>query len=67
MNKNLKDILIEKDKEIQSPPFKKWRLMVDTIRGAKQQILVQAYSFSSPPIATALVSAKKKGEWTLRV
>ena len=34
---------------------------VETIAAAKKEILVQAYSFTSAPIAQALVSAHKKG------
>jgi len=35
--------------------------IVDTIGTARQTILVQAYSFTSAPIAKALVDAKKRG------
>jgi phosphatidylserine/phosphatidylglycerophosphate/cardiolipin synthase-like enzyme len=35
--------------------------IVDAINSAKQSILVQAYSFTSKPIASALVNAKKRG------
>jgi phosphatidylserine/phosphatidylglycerophosphate/cardiolipin synthase-like enzyme len=35
--------------------------IVNEIRGAKSQILVQAFSFTSAPIAKALVDAYKKG------
>lgn len=35
--------------------------VVREIDGAKNEILVQAYSFTSAPIAKALVSAKKRG------
>lgn len=36
-------------------------LIVKTISAAKKSIFVQAYSFTSAPIAKALVEAKKKG------
>lgn len=36
-------------------------LIVKTIQSAKKNILVQAYSFTSAPIAKALVDAKKQG------
>jgi len=35
--------------------------VVDQLNGAKKQVLVQAYSFTSAPIARALVDAKHKG------
>ncbi|EME68567.1 phosphatidylserine/phosphatidylglycerophosphate/cardiolipin synthase-like protein [Paramagnetospirillum caucaseum] len=35
--------------------------VVDAISAARRTILVQAYSFTSPPIAQALVQAKKRG------
>jgi phosphatidylserine/phosphatidylglycerophosphate/cardiolipin synthase-like enzyme len=35
--------------------------IVKEITGAKSEILVQAYSFTSAPIAKALVSAHKRG------
>jgi len=35
--------------------------IVSTIGGAKKSILVQAYSFTSAPVAKALVDAKKRG------
>lgn len=34
---------------------------VDQVNGAKKQVLVQAYSFTSAPIAQALVEAKHRG------
>jgi phosphatidylserine/phosphatidylglycerophosphate/cardiolipin synthase-like enzyme len=34
---------------------------VDQLNGGKKQVLVQAYSFTSAPIAKALVDAKKRG------
>jgi phosphatidylserine/phosphatidylglycerophosphate/cardiolipin synthase-like enzyme len=34
---------------------------VDQLDGAKKQVLVQAYSFTSAPIARALVDAKHRG------
>lgn len=37
------------------------KLIVDTINNAKQTVLVQAYSFTSTPIAKALVDAKNRG------
>lgn len=37
------------------------RAVVDEIRAAKQRILVQAYSFTSPPIYRALAEAKARG------
>ena len=36
-------------------------LIVNAIAGAKTSILVQAYSFTSAPIAKALVDAQKRG------
>ena len=36
-------------------------LILSEIRNAQKEILVQAYSFTSMPIAQALISAKKKG------
>ena len=36
-------------------------LIVDGIRGAKQQILVQAFSFTSRALANALIAAKRRG------
>ena len=36
-------------------------LVVQTLAQAKQTVLVQAYSFTSAPIAKALVAAKKRG------
>ena len=35
--------------------------IVDQLNGAKRQVLVQAYSFTSAPIARALVDAHKRG------
>ena len=35
--------------------------VVDQLNGAKKQVLVQAYSFTSTPIARALVDAKRRG------
>jgi phosphatidylserine/phosphatidylglycerophosphate/cardiolipin synthase-like enzyme len=35
--------------------------VVDALAGAKQSVLVQAYSFTSAPIARALVDAHKRG------
>lgn len=35
--------------------------IIDTVVQAKRQVLVQAYSFTSAPIAQALVDAKKRG------
>lgn len=35
--------------------------VVDALNGAKKTVLVQAYSFTSMPIAKALVEAKKRG------
>ena len=35
--------------------------VVDQLNGAKKQVLVQAYSFTSTPIARALVDAKHRG------
>lgn len=37
------------------------RLLVDAINGTKQSLLIQAYSFTSPPIAEAVVNAHKRG------
>lgn len=36
-------------------------LVVNGVNGAKRQILVAAYSFTSKPIATALITAKLRG------
>ena len=36
-------------------------MIVDTIATAKKTLLVQAYSFTSAPIAKAVVDAKKRG------
>jgi len=36
-------------------------LIVDCIRGAKRQILVQAFSFTSRPLANALIAARRRG------
>ena len=36
-------------------------LIVDTIATAKKTLLVQAYSFTSAPIAKAVVDARKRG------
>lgn len=36
-------------------------MIVERIRGAKQQILVQAFSFTSRALASALIAAKKRG------
>jgi phospholipase D len=36
-------------------------LIVDAITGAKTSTLVQAYSFTSAPIAKALLDAHKRG------
>jgi phosphatidylserine/phosphatidylglycerophosphate/cardiolipin synthase-like enzyme len=36
-------------------------MIVDGIRGAKQQILVQAFSFTSRALANALIAAKRRG------
>lgn len=35
--------------------------VIDALRGAKTEVLVQAYSFTSAPIAAALVDAHKRG------
>lgn len=35
--------------------------VVQEIRSARQEILVQAYSFTSKPIAKALIDARKRG------
>jgi phosphatidylserine/phosphatidylglycerophosphate/cardiolipin synthase-like enzyme len=35
--------------------------VVEQLNGAKRQVLVQAYSFTSTPIARALVDAKRRG------
>lgn len=37
------------------------QLIVDQIRAAKREILVQAYGFTSPEILKALLDAKKRG------
>ncbi len=44
-----------------SPSGGATQLVVDTLAQAKQTILVQAYSFTSAPIAQALVAAKQRG------
>ncbi len=42
-------------------------LVVQTINGARQSVLVAAYSFTSRPIATALIEAKNRGVTVLVV
>ena len=37
------------------------KLVTDTLHQAKKQILVQAYSFTSPAISKALADAKARG------
>jgi len=37
------------------------RLLVDTINSTKHSLLIQAYSFTSPPIAQAVVKAHQRG------
>jgi phosphatidylserine/phosphatidylglycerophosphate/cardiolipin synthase-like enzyme len=37
------------------------QLIVQALGEAKRTVLVQAYSFTSPPIATALLDAHKRG------
>lgn len=37
------------------------RAILNEVRGARQRILVQAYSFTSPPIFEALAAAKARG------
>ena len=44
-----------------SPSSGATKLVTDTIHQAKKQILVQAYSFTSPAIAKALADAKARG------
>jgi phosphatidylserine/phosphatidylglycerophosphate/cardiolipin synthase-like enzyme len=44
-----------------SPNGSATKLVADTIHQAKKQILVQAYSFTSPAIAKALADAKARG------
>ncbi len=44
-----------------SPSGGATQLIVDTLAQAKQTVLVQAYSFTSAPIAKALVAAKQRG------
>ncbi len=44
-----------------SPSGGATQLVVDTLAQAKQTVLVQAYSFTSAPIAKALVEAKRRG------
>jgi phosphatidylserine/phosphatidylglycerophosphate/cardiolipin synthase-like enzyme len=44
-----------------SPNSGATKLVTDTIHQAKKQILVQAYSFTSPAIAKALADAKARG------
>ncbi len=44
-----------------SPSGGATQLVVDTLAHAQQTILVQAYSFTSAPIAQALVEAKRRG------
>ncbi|MCP2821272.1 phospholipase D-like domain-containing protein, partial [Salmonella enterica subsp. enterica serovar Typhimurium] len=36
-------------------------MLVDAIRHARRSVLVQAYSFTSKPIAEALMQARKRG------
>lgn len=42
-------------------------LIVSTVSRAKSEVLVQAYSFTSAPIAKALVDAKKRGVSVLAI
>ncbi|HQT25790.1 MAG TPA: phospholipase D family protein [Burkholderiales bacterium] len=44
-----------------SPNGQATNVIVDAIRQAKSQILVQAYSFTSKPILSALAQAKERG------
>ena len=44
-----------------SPPSSCTQLIVDTLAGARSTVLVQAYSFTSEPIAQALVDAHRRG------
>jgi len=44
-----------------SPPGGATQLVVDALAHAHQTVLVQAYSFTSVPIAQALVEAKRRG------
>jgi len=44
-----------------SPRGESLQLVLKTIQGAKQSIRVAAYSFTSKPIATALLEANKRG------
>ena len=44
-----------------SPPGGCTQLIIDTLAGARSTILVQAYSFTSEPIAQALVAAHRRG------
>ena len=37
------------------------KLIVQALNGAKKQVLVQAYSFTSRPIAQALINARRRG------
>jgi phosphatidylserine/phosphatidylglycerophosphate/cardiolipin synthase-like enzyme len=38
-----------------------WLAIVDQLNEAQRQVLVQAYSFTSTPVAKALVDAHKRG------
>ena len=44
-----------------SPNHGATRAVVDALNGAKRTVLVQAYSFTSAPIAKALVEARNRG------
>lgn len=44
-----------------SPNGSATEAVVQEIRSARQEVLVQAYSFTSKPIAKALIDAKKRG------
>jgi phosphatidylserine/phosphatidylglycerophosphate/cardiolipin synthase-like enzyme len=44
-----------------SPKGESLNIILDAVNGAERSILVAAYSFTSKPIATALVAARKRG------
>ena len=44
-----------------SPSGNTTEAVVQEIRSARQEVIVQAYSFTSKPIAKALIDAKKRG------
>lgn len=61
---NSADIILQKDTPVRvffSPNGGCTAAIIDTINKAKSEVLVQAYIFTSEPIAKALLGAHKKG------